>query len=69
MTNSRTPEKGLTWHVFAIARLESTLWLTWVAVSDLGGAESMDTAMSTPHTRIAAMSGFTPRMFMTRVRL
>jgi hypothetical protein len=28
-------EKGSIWHVFAIARLEATLWLTRAAVSDL----------------------------------
>ena len=47
-------------------KLEST-WLARSAVSDL--VVPMDTPMCTPHVWIAAMSGFTPRMFMTRVRL
>ena len=42
--------------------LEST-WFARSAVSDLVAP------MRTPHVWIAAMSGFTPRMFMTRVRL
>jgi len=37
------------------------------AVSDL--VAPMGTPMRTPHVWIAAMSGFTPTMFMTRVRL
>jgi hypothetical protein len=41
---------------------EST-WFARSAVSDLVAP------MRTPHVWIAAMSGFTPRMFMTRVRL
>jgi hypothetical protein len=32
-----------------------------------GGADALPTR--TPHVWIASMSGFTPRMFMTRVRL
>ena len=42
--------------------LESA-WFARSAVSDLVAP------MRTPHVWIAAMSGFTPRMFMTRVRL
>jgi hypothetical protein len=42
--------------------LEST-WFARSAVNDLVAP------MRTPHLWIAAMSGFTPRMFMTRVRL
>jgi len=42
--------------------LEST-WFARSVVSDLVAP------MGTPHVWIAAMSGFTPRMFMTRVRL
>ena len=42
-------------------------WLARSAVSDL--VVAMDTPMRTPHVWIAAMSGFTPKMFMTRVRL
>jgi hypothetical protein len=42
--------------------LEST-WLARSAVSDLVAPTR------SPHVWIAAMSGFTPRMFMTRVRL
>ena len=42
--------------------LEST-WFARSVVSDLVAP------MRTPHVRIAAMRGFTPRMFMTRVRL
>jgi len=42
--------------------LEST-WFARSAVSDLVAP------MRTPHVWIAAMRGFTPRMFMTRVRL
>ena len=38
-------------------------WFAPSAVSDLVAP------MRTPHVWIAAMSGFTPRMFMTRVRL
>jgi hypothetical protein len=34
-----------------------------------GGAGSTRTPMPRPHARIAVMSGFTPTMFMTRVRL
>jgi hypothetical protein len=34
-----------------------------------GGVESARTSMPTPHARIAARSGFTPTMFMIRVRL
>ena len=44
------------------ARQEST-WFARSAVNDLVAP------MRTPHLWIAAMSGFTPRMFMTRVRL
>ena len=44
--------------------LEST-WLARSAVNDLVAP----TPMRTPYVWIAAMSGFTPRMFMTRVRL
>ena len=40
-------------------------WLARSAVSDL--VVPMDTP--TPHVWIAAMRGFTPRMFMARVRL
>jgi hypothetical protein len=46
--------------------LEST-WFARSAVSDL--VAPMRTPMRTPHVWIAAMRGFTPRMFMTRVRL
>jgi hypothetical protein len=46
--------------------LEST-WFARSAVSDL--VAPMRMPMRTPHVWIAAMSGFTPRMFMTRVRL
>ena len=46
--------------------LEST-WFARSGVSDL--VAPMHTPMRTPHVWIAAMSGFTPRMFMTRVRL
>jgi hypothetical protein len=42
--------------------LEST-WFARSAVSDLVAP------MRTPHVWIAAMRGFTPRMFMARVRL
>ena len=42
--------------------LEST-WLARSAISVLVAP------MRTPHVRIAAMRGFTPRMFMARVRL
>src|SRR3981081_1095481 len=42
--------------------LDST-WFARSTVSDLVAP------MRTPHVWIAAMSGFTPRMFMTRVRL
>src|ERR1700720_1882075 len=42
-------------------------WLARSAVSDL--VVPMDTPMRTPHVWIAAMRGFTPRMFMARVRL
>src|ERR1700730_5148446 len=45
---------------------EST-WFARPAVSDL--TTPMHTPMRTPHVLIAAMRGFTPRMFMTRVRL
>ena len=38
-------------------------WFARSAVSDLMAP------MHTPHVWIAAMRGFTPRMFMTRVRL
>ena len=38
-------------------------WFARSAVSDVVAP------MRTPHVWIAAMSGFTPRMFMTRVRL
>ena len=44
--------------------LEST-WLARSAVSDLVAPMRGET----PHVWIAAMSGLTPRMFMTRVRL
>jgi hypothetical protein len=44
--------------------LEST-WLARSAVNDLVAPAPM----RTPYVWIAAMSGFTPRMFMTRVRL
>src|ERR1700736_6160411 len=44
--------------------LEST-WFAWSAVCDL--VAPMRTPMPTPHLWIAAMRGFTPRMFMTRV--
>ena len=40
-------------------------WLARSAVSDL--VAPMDTPMRTPHVWIAAMRGFTPRMFMARV--
>jgi hypothetical protein len=43
--------------------LEST-WFARSAVSDLVAR----CAPRTPHVWIAAMRGFTPRMFMTRVR-
>ena len=46
--------------------LEST-WFARSAVSDL--VAPMHTPTRTPHVWIAAMRGFTPRMFMTRVRL
>ena len=42
-------------------------WLARSAVSDL--VVPMDTPMRTPQVWIAAMRGFTPRMFMARVRL
>ena len=42
-------------------------WFAWSAVSDL--MAPMHTPMRTPHVWIAATRGFTPRMFMTRVRL
>jgi hypothetical protein len=47
---------------FRNCELEST-WFARSAVSDLVAP------MRTPHVWIAAISGFTPRMFMTRVRL
>jgi hypothetical protein len=53
---------------FAISGLQLTLWLPLAAVSDLA-VPKMGVAMPTPHVWIAAMSGFTPTMFMTRVRL
>ncbi len=46
--------------------LEST-WFARSVVSDL--VAPMRMPMGTPHVWIAAMSGFTPRMFMARVRL
>jgi hypothetical protein len=46
--------------------LEST-WFARSGVSDL--VAPMHTPMRTPHVWIAAMSGVTLRMFMTRVRL
>jgi hypothetical protein len=46
--------------------LEST-WFARSAVSDLVAPMRMPTR--SPHVWIAAMRGFTPRMFMTRVRL
>jgi hypothetical protein len=45
--------------------LEST-WLARSAASNL--VAPMRMLMRTPHVWIAAMRGFTPRMFMTRVR-
>jgi hypothetical protein len=42
------------------------LELRWFARSAMS---DVVTPMRTPHVWIAAMSGFTPRMFMTRVRL
>jgi hypothetical protein len=48
------------------SELEST-WFARSAVSDL--VALMRSPMRTPHVWIAAMSGFTPRMFTTRVRL
>ena len=53
----------------AETELESTLPLAPAAVGDLVEAGSMHTPMPTPYVWIAAMSGFTPTMFMTRVRL
>jgi hypothetical protein len=46
--------------------LEST-WFARSAVSDLVAPMRMPTR--SPHVWIAAMRSFTPRMFMTRVRL
>ena len=46
--------------------LESA-WFATSAVSDLVAPMRMPTR--SPHVWIAAMRGFTPRMFMTRVRL
>jgi len=46
--------------------LESA-WFARSAVSDL--VAPMRMATRSPHVWIAAMKGFTPRMFMTRVRL
>jgi hypothetical protein len=46
--------------------LEST-WFARSAVNDL--VAPMRTPMRAPHVWIAAMRGFTPRMFMIRVRL
>ena len=47
-------------------KLEST-WLARSAVSDLVAPMRLPTRSL--HVWIAAMRGFTPRMFMTRVRL
>jgi hypothetical protein len=61
-----TGDANLNLACYRNCELEST-WLARSAVSDL--VASMRTPMRSPHVWIAAIRGFTPRMFMTRARL
>src|SRR5882762_6926402 len=66
LTNSGT---GKTCHVLAITSWNRLYRLPGRCERSGGGVENMGAPMPSPHARIAAMSGCTPTMFMTRVRL
>src|SRR5260370_1977842 len=66
LTNSGT---GKTCHVLAITSWNRLYRLPGRCERSGGGVENMGAPMPSPHARIAAMSGCTPTMIMTRVRL